>query len=738
VQNAVGEANGYTDQAIEQVRIDGTFYKGTVLESGLPAENRTNGDLYWISDFDITQPEHSGSAIWNGGIEAWDFSIDKYKHEDGDTIIPRESDGALKVADTVETNLTADTTDYGETVGTGFKATIRNIIRKMKGLFVKTAENGTAITTETERAQTAESGIAASLATETTRAQTAEGLNAAAIQAETARAQSAEQANETAITTETARAVTAEQNLADSITAESQRAAQAEQTNAIAIGNETTAREQADNANASAIEAETARAQTAEAAKAPISHASVITEYGAASKTKYGHTKFYGNANSDSTELFTNPTYEHYYNSAFDCNDYKTAGRVYQNHNRSGAGATINGPLGNALDKFCLEVYAIPADAATVYQRYVSFMNGREFARKYANNEWSEWNETARKTDIPTALPASGGDADTVEGFHASDFATAEQGAAGEQALAGLDGKVDKVAGKGLSTEDYTAEEKSKLSGIESGAEVNEITEAPLDGKQYARKDGEWDEVSGEELPEGIWTNKGAWSATATYRRGDVVSVATEGVLNTLFVSLIDGNLDHNPALEYAQSAPTYWRNLSQVAHTSSKVATGFPSDLVNNYLLTTALTTVAVNTPVARNGNVYADTAGNLYDIRGKLSAGIKYGEEEIDTGNEWIDGKPIYRRVFTGNAATANNISITLMTGAAFIVACGGGWQPGYSSGDYVSLTAPGNNQISCTGGLYLKGNGSVVFYSSSAASRENGYNAYGIWAEYTKKQG
>lgn len=34
-------------------------------------------------------------------------------------------------------------------------------------------------------------------------------------------------------------------------------------------------------------------------------------------------------------------------------------------------------------------------------------------------------------------------------------------------------GKVDKVAGKGLSTEDYTTAEKSKLAGIQAGAEVN-------------------------------------------------------------------------------------------------------------------------------------------------------------------------------------------------------------------------------------------------------------------------
>lgn len=37
-------------------------------------------------------------------------------------------------------------------------------------------------------------------------------------------------------------------------------------------------------------------------------------------------------------------------------------------------------------------------------------------------------------------------------------------------------GKVDKVAGKGLSTEDYTTAEKSKLAGVEAGAQVNTVT----------------------------------------------------------------------------------------------------------------------------------------------------------------------------------------------------------------------------------------------------------------------
>lgn len=45
-----------------------------------------------------------------------------------------------------------------------------------------------------------------------------------------------------------------------------------------------------------------------------------------------------------------------------------------------------------------------------------------------------------------------------------------------------LNDKVDKVDGKGLSTNDYTTAEKSKLSGIQAGAEVNRIIEITVNG----------------------------------------------------------------------------------------------------------------------------------------------------------------------------------------------------------------------------------------------------------------
>ena len=41
-----------------------------------------------------------------------------------------------------------------------------------------------------------------------------------------------------------------------------------------------------------------------------------------------------------------------------------------------------------------------------------------------------------------------------------------------------LDSKVDKISGKGLSTEDFTTSAKSKLAGIETGATKNTVVQS--------------------------------------------------------------------------------------------------------------------------------------------------------------------------------------------------------------------------------------------------------------------
>ena len=57
-------------------------------------------------------------------------------------------------------------------------------------------------------------------------------------------------------------------------------------------------------------------------------------------------------------------------------------------------------------------------------------------------------------------------------------FKVADETAVGDK----LDNKVDKVSGKGLSTNDYTTAEKTKLSGIATGAQVNVIESIKVNG----------------------------------------------------------------------------------------------------------------------------------------------------------------------------------------------------------------------------------------------------------------
>lgn len=55
-----------------------------------------------------------------------------------------------------------------------------------------------------------------------------------------------------------------------------------------------------------------------------------------------------------------------------------------------------------------------------------------------------------------------------------SDSNVMSQGAVTAQ----LDNKVDKISGKGLSTEDFTASAKNKLAGIETGATKNTVVQS--------------------------------------------------------------------------------------------------------------------------------------------------------------------------------------------------------------------------------------------------------------------
>lgn len=92
--------------------------------------------------------------------------------------------------------------------------------------------------------------------------------------------------------------------------------------------------------------------------------------------------------------------------------------------------------------------------------------------------------------------------------------------------------KVDQVEGKGLSTENYTTEEKSKLEGIEEGAEVNEVSEEEhkaLETKVTSH------------LAESTTQAHLAKSISLEDTENNFVAQELEGAMNELFTSVSNG-----------------------------------------------------------------------------------------------------------------------------------------------------------------------------------------------------
>lgn len=87
---------------------------------------------------------------------------------------------------------------------------------------------------------------------------------------------------------------------------------------------------------------------------------------------------------------------------------------------------TSNGPskaLGASTDDGSIYSQAYSSD--WVSQIAQDYRNGRLFVRGKNNNVWQSWKRIAQYEEIPTSLPANGGNADTVDGYHANGLLTA-------------------------------------------------------------------------------------------------------------------------------------------------------------------------------------------------------------------------------------------------------------------------------------------------------------------------
>ena len=87
---------------------------------------------------------------------------------------------------------------------------------------------------------------------------------------------------------------------------------------------------------------------------------------------------------------------------------------------------TSNGPskaLGASTDDG--SIYSQAYSSTLVSQIAQDYRNGRLFVRGKNNNVWQSWKRIAQYEEIPTTLPANGGNSDTVDGYHASGLLTA-------------------------------------------------------------------------------------------------------------------------------------------------------------------------------------------------------------------------------------------------------------------------------------------------------------------------
>lgn len=133
--------------------------------------------------------------------------------------------------------------------------------------------------------------------------------------------------------------------------------------------------------------------------------------------------------------------------------------------------------MANTAIKFYKQSTAPSAAAGSIW-----FDTTSKTIKTYSGTAWEQFGGVVNATLANNVLTITKADASTIT-LNFSDVASAKETMAVFETLnTAIGTKVDKVEGKGLSTEDYTTEEKTKLAGIEEGAQVNVIEEVQVNG----------------------------------------------------------------------------------------------------------------------------------------------------------------------------------------------------------------------------------------------------------------
>ena len=207
---------------------------------------------------------------------------------------------------------------------------------------------------------------------------------------------------------------------------------------------------------------------------------------------------------------------------------------------------TLNGTGAGSVSKQVADAVAgIVADAPEAYNTL---------------KEISDWisNHSNDASAMNTQINANKSAIETLNGSNTTAGSVAKAVKDAQDALqANIDTKVDKVSGKGLSTNDYTTEEKNKLSGIAAGAQVNVIETVKVNGVALT--------PSSKAVNVSVPT--GALASKDVVAEGDLADALATKINGKLDASAVTGDLLTHNASEFAVSGHNHDTVYSKLDH---------------------------------------------------------------------------------------------------------------------------------------------------------------------------
>ena len=246
--------------------------------------------------------------------------------------------------------------------------------------------------------------------------------------------------------------------------------------------------------------------------------------------------------------------------------------------------------------------------------------------------------------------------------------------------------KVDKVAGKGLSTEDFTTTEQTKLSGIEAGAQVNTITGVKGNSENsYRTGNVNLTPANIGAVPTSRTVNSKALSSNITLSASDVSAVPTSRTINdkplSSDVTLVPSDIGAVPAARTVNSKALS----SDITLSASDVGAVPTTREVNGHALSSDVTITASDvglgnvdntadadkpvstaTQTALDGKVDTTTTVNGH----ALSSNVSVTASDVGLGN--VDNtSDMDKPVSTAVAAVTGDLSNLTTTAQTSLVA-------------------------------------------------------------------